>query len=448
LVDETPIPLEFQTAIPLGEGEADYYRELAGRMAQAWTTLETRDSRLKAKRPKPVEPLTKLIDVASLLPPLGSGEAAKAVPVGINDLNRESTLIEFGAKGPNLLVLGPPVTGKTMFVRSLALALAHLYPPDKAAFIFLDPSDPSRRFYNFGSSDDNRLDKLPHVLGTAATAKELDEIVRRLRAEYDEEVIPRLQGQPDYTLMDNKTRTIFIIADHWDDAETVFNKSGAGINGLAEVGKGKNMHIVISGTTQITRSSSDELRRRVESSRYTLVLNDFETVRYMGVRAYFAANKELPPGRGFLVKAVSMAMVQAAMPYAEGKNGLTGEEQIDQLFGAIRAANPVQARWSYHAQDLAPLEAAIRGETPAQASAQIPNPAAAEANEALDVMAELMKMQAAMAEEMASLNTEVDPSQMVAKEFADVEPGNGAGPEAAAEAVEEGGGEKKGKRKK
>ncbi|MEK7312095.1 MAG: FtsK/SpoIIIE domain-containing protein, partial [Chloroflexota bacterium] len=449
LVGETPVPLEFHTAVPVGEGEADPYRELAQCMAKAWASLESQSPQLKAKRARPVEPLTKLIDVASILPAIGAGSPARAVPVGINDLNREPAMIEFGAKGPHLIVIGPPVTGKSSMLRSLVLSLAHCYPPDRVAMVLVDPSDPSRRFFSFGGNGDNRLDKLPHVLATVTNTKELDEAIKRLQAEYDEQVIEQLKGRPDvFRAQNNQARTIYVIIDHYDDAESTFK--GNGMSALSEAGKGKNLSLVIGGTLNIMRSSSDDLRRRAESARYTVVLQDYETVRYMGVRGSFSVNKELPPGRGFLIKAVSASMIQAAMPYAEGKNGLSAEEQLDGLIGAIRAKYPQPAQWSYYAKDLAALETAIKGEEGGAAEVQQPAGAQVapppEASAAMSELAELLKMQAGM----GSIEIpDADPSQMVSLELPD-EPGNGNVPPAEPQkqtAAEGGSTEKKSKKK-
>ena len=220
-------------------------------------------------------------------------------------------------------------------------------------------------------------------------------MVKRLQAEYDEAIVDRLRGQMEvFTPQDNAARAIFVIIDHYDDAESVFSKSGAGLSGLAEVGKGKNMHLVIAGTMQITRNSSDDLRRRAEATRYTLILQDYEAVRYMGVRGVVAPNKEMPPGRGFLIKAVSAGMVQMTTPVIDGKNGRTAEEQLAEVLSDVRYRYPTRARWSYHSQDLTALDAAIRGDTPAPTATAFTPPAPES-----DVMAslkELMAMQASM----------------------------------------------------
>jgi len=358
MLDGQPVPLEFQTGVPTTAEAVDPYRELVQRMAQAWEGMVKKTPALKAKRPKPVEPLALTLDLEGLLPPLGGGAEPLAVPLGINDLDRETTMIEFGSKGPNWIVIGPPVSGKTTTLRSLVLALASSYPPERVAMILVDPSDAARRFFSYGTGGDSSLDRLPHVLATVTNADELDAAVRRLSAEYDDEVIKSLRGKPGFKPVDNAKRSIFVIIDHYDDA-SILNRSGVGLAGLSVIGKGKNLHLVVAGSTDILRGSGDDFRRRVESSRYTLVLQDVEQVRYMGIRGDFSGYKDLPPGRGFLIKAVNAPLVQIAMPFVEGKGGLTGEDQLAQLIGSIRAKYKGHAVWSYTAGDLTPLGGAV-----------------------------------------------------------------------------------------
>jgi S-DNA-T family DNA segregation ATPase FtsK/SpoIIIE len=411
LVDARPQPLEFQTAVPAVGEDSDLYRELSERMAKAWDKMVEADPGLMLRRAKPVEPLADAVDLHSVMLPLGVGPAELVVPLGINDLDREPTLIEFKSKGPNWLVVGPPVTGKTTTLRSLVISLAHSYSPDQVAMVLVDPSDTARQFFNYGGGDGASLRDLPHVLATVSTAKQMDATVKRLQAEFDEGVRAKLKSnKSSFTPQDNKARSIFVIIDHYDDAE-VFNRSGLGLTGLSEIGKGKNLHFVIAGSLQIMRNSMDDLRRRAESSRYTLVLQDLEAVRYMGVRGNFSVKGELPPGRGFLVRSVQATLVQMCAPVVDGRDGRSAEDELTALIAEIRAAYRTRARWSYHADDLTALEKAIatavpqdEEETPPSFTPSSPAPAAAapsaEQTETMAELSKLMAMQAGMTEQI------------------------------------------------
>ena len=116
-------------------------------------------------------------------------------------------------------------------------------------------------------------------------------------------------------------------------------------------------------------------------------------MRYMGVRGDFTVNKEIPPGRGFLVKAVQASMVQICLPIVEGLDGKSPDEQLSDLIGGIRKKYRKPAEWSYRAQDLGPLEAALGVEITVSAAAPIQS-------ETLSELSDIMAMQASLAEQM------------------------------------------------
>jgi DNA segregation ATPase FtsK/SpoIIIE-like protein len=397
-IDGRPQPLEFHAGVPGMDAEGDLYRDIAQRMAKGWEALIEETPALAAKRARPVEILAEEIDLQKVLPPIGKGPDPKAVPLGINDLDREPTMIELQEKGPHWLVVGPPMTGKTTTIRSLVLSLAHGYAPDEVAMVFVDPSDAGRRFFDFGSGDGNSLADLPHVLGTATTEKEFDEVVKRLHAEFSEPVRDLLKSQSNgFKPLDNAKRSIIVIFDHYDDID-LLKGAEMGPQALSELGKGYNLHFVIGGSLDIMRDSSDKLRRRAESSRYTLVLQDYEAVRYMGVRANLAVNKELPPGRGFLVKAVSASMTQICQPSLNGADGAAPEED---LIASINKKYRKKAEWSFQGTNLAVLEAAISAdsdgiEQPMNITVQAST--AAEASTAMGDLEKLLSKQAALIE--------------------------------------------------
>jgi DNA segregation ATPase FtsK/SpoIIIE-like protein len=414
-VDGKPQPLEFHTAVPGGDAAGETYRTLSQNMAKAWANYIEETPAAADKRASTIEVLAEAINLADVLPAMGKGAEPLAVPLGINDLDRLPTQIELQAKGPHWLVLGPPMTGKTTTLRSFVLALAHCYTPDRVAMVLVDPSDPARRFFTYGASEGNSLEDLPHVLATVTNAEELDQVVKRLHAEYSEPIQKVLKGKAKgYVAQDNKKRAIFVIMDHYDDVD-LLNSSGLGTLGLSEVGKGQNLHIVIGGSLDITRDSSDKLRRRAESSRYTLVLQDYEAVRYMGVRGDLTVNKEIPAGRGFLVKAIQASMTQICLPFIETTNGKSPEEQLGGIIGGIKKKYRKKARWSYSSSDLSVLEAALStvlGDSVSSSSGAVSFDS--------DAMAELERLMA----EQAELESEVESVEIPeAGNFASVEVG-------------------------
>jgi hypothetical protein len=145
----------------------------------------------------------------------------------------------------------------------------------------------------------------------------------------------------------------------------------------------------------------DELRRRIEGARYSLVLQDYETVRYMGARGNFSVTKEPPPGRGFLVKAVSASLVQLALPAVDGKDGRSAPEQLDEMVLALQEAYPVRAKWSYFAEDLAALDTALKGEGGEAAPAE-PTAVNEPPQDILANLNALMAEQAGLAQQMAA----------------------------------------------
>jgi hypothetical protein len=175
-----------------------------------------------------------------------------------------------------------------------------------------------------------------------------------------------------FAAQDNLARRIVVIVDHYEEADA-FAKGGPGLPALADLGKGKSLHFVLAGSAQVMRSGSDALRKRAESSRYSLLLQDVEAVRYLGARGNFNLTKELPPGRGFLVKGVSAALVQLAMPGAEGPDGQDPQAKLDAMIASVRARYPIAARWSYSGQDLTALDEALSGEGGAAAAPAAPD---------------------------------------------------------------------------
>jgi hypothetical protein len=124
-----------------------------------------------------------------------------------------------------------------------------------------------------------------------------------------------------------------------------------------------------------------------------LVLQDYEAVRFMGVRGNFTVNKELPPGRGFMVKAVSASMTQICLPVIEGENGISPDEQLGKMIDSIQKKYPQAVKWSYTGGEMSVLEAAIQAAVGA-ADGSAPPISAAGTSDSSDALAELEKLMA------------------------------------------------------
>ena len=237
-----------------------------------------------------------------------------------------------------------------------------------------------------------------------------------------------------YQAQDNTKRNIVVIMDHYDDNASILRNSKLGGTGaLAEIGKGKNLRFAIGGTLGIMRDSQDELRRRAEGSRYTLVLQDIETVRYMGIRMQFPT-KELPAGRGFMIKAVSGQLVQVCLPAVEGKNGRTADDQVTDMIRAIRGRYIERAQWSYFSKDIAPLDTLIRGDKAGgaeggAAGGSVPESSSetiAYSNSTASAMDEIAKMLASQAAMTAGLEVKLETINLVSVEEPEIPAPNGA----------------------
>jgi hypothetical protein len=291
------------------------------------------------------------------------------------------------------------------------LALAQQYTPNQIGMVLIDPSDTTRRFFNIGTGE-NTLDALPHVLATVTNAKEFDAMVLRLNAEFNEQWGEALKTHAKDTFAPDPAhaqRAIVALIDHYDDIAGMLRGSKYGITGLAEAGKGKAMHIVFCGSLGVLRGATDDLRKRVETSRYSLVLQDFEPVRSMGVRNMKPPARELPPGRGFVVKAVNASLVQIAMPALDGRNGKSLEEHMGDAVRLIRRRNRDTAKWNYVGNDMTPLEILAAGKSLDAAATQPTTdtkPATSPSTNALSsTPVAPSAAQTALREQLASTNT-------------------------------------------
>jgi DNA segregation ATPase FtsK/SpoIIIE-like protein len=320
------VPLEFQTALPVGisedeeaEGldETSKLEKFAQLLASAWT----------GARPEGIDVLREIIPLRGLLPALGKGPARVQTILGVEDLNLEPAMLDLQQRGPHFIITGPPLCGKTTALRAWVMALAHAYPPDRVAMVLIDFQ---QRFFKYGGA--HTLADLPHVLAAVSEKEGLTEVLARLQYEYT----ARPAGEP--------RPEIFLIADNYDDFTNIVGPAtrATEYRDLAELARKygpEGLHVVLCGSLSIMRSM-DDLVKQVVAPRYGLGLDSSDAPGALGGRVR-GGGDEFPPGRGYIVKAGRLSLIQTALPHDESDLEGSLDRWVEEIGGHYKS----RARW-------------------------------------------------------------------------------------------------------
>lgn len=227
----------------------------------------------------------------------GAGQAGLPVPLGLGP--KGSCGFDLEADGPHLLVAGTTGSGKSELLRTLALALALTYPPDRVTFLFIDFK---------GGSGLGPLAGLVHCVGllTDLSSHELDRTLASLRAEvrFRERVLAAA-GVPDLGAFlpapgDPPLPHLVIIIDEFrmlvDDAPEVLRE----LMRIAAVGRSLGLHLVMA-TQRPQGALTADIRANVTSSIALRVQSEMESMEIIRSPAAAAIGIGLP-GRAFLAR--------------------------------------------------------------------------------------------------------------------------------------------------
>ena len=221
------------------------------------------------------------------------------VPLGVSATGTRS--LDLIADGPHLLVAGTTGSGKSELLRTLTLALALTYPPDRVNFLFIDFK---------GGSGLGPLADLVHSVGllTDLSTYELERTLASLRAEIRlrEEALAaaRVPDLAAYSSTEDSRRFplphMVIVIDEFrmlvDDAPEALRE----LMRIAAIGRSLGIHLVMA-TQRPQGSVTADIRANVTSSIALRVQSDMESSDIINTKDAAGISVETP-GRAFLVR--------------------------------------------------------------------------------------------------------------------------------------------------
>jgi DNA segregation ATPase FtsK/SpoIIIE-like protein len=321
------------------------------------------------ERPKSVAVLPTLLDLPAVLAMQNAQRedslGAASAFLGMNDDDLGPFAIKFGVRYNHLMLIGPPLSGRTTALRTWVLSLAQQYRPHEVSFVIVDPS---QRFNQYGG--EKRFGDLPHVLSVVSQAEEMEGLVDRLEFEYSD----RQQGE-DHAA----PREIFVLMDNYDDIGDLVDSRSDALKRLARLARTRQerLHFILCGSPSIV-GTGDELRKQVWQSKVGLALRTADAVEKLnGKMPRSLKDVELPPGRGFLVETGRSKLVQIAT-YAAGENDLEAyAQEVDQVVRRlIDDADNQRHQWYYDLRGMDQAQAEAQDEaSPAQQPSSAPKDA-------------------------------------------------------------------------
>ncbi|MDT0167636.1 FtsK/SpoIIIE domain-containing protein [Pseudarthrobacter sp. BRE9] len=284
------------------------------------------------------------------------------VPVGLSTSGTKT--LDLLADGPHLLVAGTTGSGKSELLRSLTLALALTYPPDRVNFFFIDFK---------GGSGLGPLSDLVHCVGvqTDLSPAEMERTLTSLRAEVQlRERCLAAAHVPDLSTYRSTTAAedfvlphLVIVIDEFrmlvDDAPEVLRE----LLRIASIGRSLGIHLIMA-TQRPQGALTADIRANVTTSIALRVQSDMESVDIVNSKDAAAISVDTP-GRAFLARGTEAAEeFQAAslssVSEGKGPSALTVHRTKEYL--VRQAAEPGVGRASplTPAQAVEPLAALVR----------------------------------------------------------------------------------------
>ena len=308
-------PLEFQTAEPAqARDELLQIAELQNTiraMRQAVEQIEQAQPSWHTKLPEPVENLPSVLlleDLASRARQVIPTSSFLSVPLGVDGVRMRPVWIDLINDGSDFMVAGSSQGGKTTLLWAWILSLAQTYSPQEIQYVLVSGRRNSLRC----------LQCLPHVVEYCRNADEFKQkdTIARIVAEIEHR--EKESGHEHFT--PSTLPHLLFVCDDYDEFFNLLSNERdimTGLERLVKRGRDINMHTLISGPLPgMGVGYSDPITRQLKLSRSGVLLKllDAGDQNPLGVRIRAADIRQLPPGRGFIVRNGVEQAVHIATP--------------------------------------------------------------------------------------------------------------------------------------
>ena len=294
-------PVEIQVALPTrasAKGQIQALKAMGSQMSGAW----------RGHRPQPVRILEEQVSLAEVL--AGAADSAQDPShqlrtwIGLDEERLRPVELDLDRIGSYFLICGPPESGKTTALATLALAFAAAHDPKAVKFALVTPNRGER--YRL-----EPLARLPHSLGQATNSSSLDSLLSQLASEMQ----ARTGAEVD---QHSKFEHILLLVDDYHlllgrVSTEVVDRLGELVSKAADA----KVTTVLTLPSTLLSTLNDPIVRQAKSWRNGIWLRSTDSMEssLVGLRIPSQLRgKELPAGRGFLFDPAGQILIQLASP--------------------------------------------------------------------------------------------------------------------------------------
>lgn len=296
-------PLEFQTAEPAQPRDESLQiaelQDTIRAMRQSVEQMTQIQPSWQAKMPESVENLPTTLsmdDLEKRVQRLDTTPPFLSAPLGIDGVRMHPVWVDLIADGSDFVVAGSPQGGKTSLLWTWILSLTQRHSPQEVQFLLVSGRRNSLR----------PLSNLPHVVDYCPNGDEFKrkDLISRIIEEIDQRNTMLAGTEPSKGI---RSHLLFVCDDYDEFFNTLGNERDimAGLERLVKRGRDVNLHTIVSGPLPAMGVTySDPVTRQLKLGRSGILLKllDAGDQNPIGIRIRAADIRQMPAGRGFIVR--------------------------------------------------------------------------------------------------------------------------------------------------